>query len=88
MDIKELEFIRDYNDKIDELSTDLTELDVYFEECNRDENIIEVPVHLGFAVQAMAKEIRALEALLGLFKDNIDEKYHSVWLENYPQMKR
>lgn len=86
MDIKELEFIRDFADLIGNLNMDMTNLTMALDDADEDEVIKEVRIgDVNFA-WSILHTIETMEKLFYSFKDKIDEKYHHVWREKHPQM--
>lgn len=86
MDIKELEFIRDYSDVIDHLYNDMLNFTVALENGAEDEEIKEVPLMAFYNAWAILHHLETAEKLLDAFKEKIDQKYHYVWRAHNPQM--
>lgn len=86
MDIKELEFIRDFSDVIDHLYNDMLNVAVALENGAEDEEIKEVPIIASNAAWSIVHHLETAEKLFDAFKEKIDQKYHHVWRTHNPQM--
>jgi len=86
MDIKELEFIRDFADLLGNLQTDMLNVAQAIDDGDEDEQIKEVSLSNVNFTWSLVHHVEKLEKLLYSFKEKIDEKYHHVWREAHPHM--
>ena len=80
MNIKELEFIRDFNDQLDTLYKDIGLLSIALDDEN---NEIDQEFFTNYS-WSVSHQAEALAKLFLHFKENLDKKYWDVWVAKYP----
>lgn len=80
MNIEELEFIRDFCDKLDNLNKDICNFAFLLE------NKEELKDINFYSIWSIYHQSELIEELFIMFKNKIDKKYCSVWKQSYPYM--
>ena len=86
MDIKELEFIRDFSDMLSHLEKDIDNVVICCDNGKEDEEIREVNLSNIDFLLSVSHQCELLGKLFGLFKESVDEKYWNVWVKAYPHI--
>ena len=84
MNIKELEFIRDFNDDLHLLIKDLTDIVLSVDEIEGDERPRDLVIH---SLWSLVHQSDLLEKLFENFKERVDQKSHDVWKKAHPHME-
>lgn len=87
MDIKELEFIRDFCDKIDDFKENMKSLTLAIDPDCREDEVEGVPFNYSQWMWASYYQLENLIELYIFFKEKIDYKYYDVWKAKYPHMR-
>ncbi len=88
MDIKELEFIRDFQDLVGNLQVDIANVAMAMDEGAEDDKIKEVSLTSVNFLWSIVHQVESLEKVLQGFKEQIDDKYFHVWQQKHPHMTK
>lgn len=81
MDIKELEFIRDFHDDLCTLQDQINTMRCWVEETENSTDDVKI------FLDALHTQCKLFEKVLGQFKEKVDEKYWEEWQKKYPQCR-
>ena len=81
MEIEDLEFIRDFADRLNDIKDSMNTLACNIEEAG------ELPELTSCAAWSICHQANLLESLFVMFKTNIDKKYWQEWQKKYPQLR-
>ena len=85
MDIKELEFIRDFDSYLENLNKNLSNFSYLIHNDNQDEEN-EIPEMIVLFYDSLFNQFDLLTKLFGEFKTKVDQKYWDEWKRKYPQL--
>lgn len=86
MDIKELEFIRDFCDELTLLQKDITDLAIALDEETASEETCTLQRVVTNNIWSLAHQAQLIEKNLENFKSIIDRKYWSEWKKKHPHV--
>lgn len=87
MDIKELEFVRDFYDHLCEIHQDLLAVSIAMDQLSQDENVIEIPHIAETCISSVCHQADLMKSLFLKFKDSVDQKYWNEWRRKHPHMR-